>query len=225
MLRSTGFVIVALGFVSFSAQDSSAQMFGARNFGGSSLQPQSNPGGGNFGGLTGAPGVGGGASSTGGTGTPSGTGYRFMRDSRSTSDFVGSDGSGTRSVGNVQAGRLIGNLPAALEVVERRVPENLLNPPRPPLNRSRMYEPKLDVAFLYAPRPADAINANLQSQINRLALGGRSVQVTTFVDGATVRLEGLVGTEDEKALIGQMVLFEPGISAVENDLKVLSSGP
>ncbi len=223
MLRSTGMVIVAVGFISFGAHDSFAQMFGSRNFGGSSLQPQNNPGGGNFGGLTGAPGVGGGATSTSGSG--GGSGYRFMRDSRSTSDFVGSDGSGNRAVGNVQASKLVGNLPAALEVVERRVPENLLNPPRPPLNRSRMYEPKLDVAFQYVPRPVDAINANLQSQINRLAVGGRPVQVTTFVDGSTVRLEGLVGTEDEKALIGQMVLFEPGIFAVENDLKVLSSAP
>ena len=223
MLRSTGIAAVALIVITSAAEKSSAQMFGPRSFGSSSLQPQSNPGGGSFGGLTGAPGVGGGA--VGGT-NPTTTSPRFARESRATGDFVGSDGNtGRRPVGALQAGNVLGNQAAALEAVERRVPENLLNPPRPPLSRTRMYEPKLNVAFQFVARPADTVNLSLQSQINRLAVGGRSLQVTTSVNGSTVRLEGLVGTEDEKALIGQMVLFEPGISAVENDLQVLSSAP
>lgn len=126
-------------------------------------------------------------------------------------------------MGGVQIPKLPATTPAAMDVTERRVPENLLNPPRTPVPRSRMYEPKLSVGFDYVPRSSNSISSSLQTYISRLNQSEPSLQVTMTVQGETARLEGIVGTQHARFLLEQMVLFEPGISAVQNDLQVLSA--
>ena len=203
-----------------------AQMFGSRSFG-QPLQPQANSGGGSFGGATPAPGIGSGAGNV----PPSVTGIssgdaRFMRKNRNAGDFVGKDTKDARKmVGAVQVGQGINGQPAALEVFERRVPENLLNPPRTPALRTRMYEPKLTIGFRPNPRPVSLVSANLQNQLNSLSDLNPSIQVSMTVTGETVHLQGVVSSEEERALIEQLMLFEPGISAVQNDLRVPAVAP
>ncbi len=220
MQRFVGLVMIAGLFCGLSGRDARAQMFGNRTFG-ASLQPQASAGGGTFGGPTPAPGIG--ATGTPGApgSTPAGTAgsaatgaARFLRQNRSTQTFVGKDSKGLGA---------IDGQPAAAEVVERRVPESLLNPPRTTPPRTRMYEPRLSVGFPVAARMNSEISANLQNQVRGLNQTDPSLRVTTTVVGQTVRLEGTVATEAERALIEQVMLFEPGISAVQNDLTVLSS--
>lgn len=206
-----------------------AQMFGARTFG-QSLQPQTNPGGGSLGGPVPAPGIAPGqpgAGQPGGTAPPSvNSSSRFLRQNRTTNDFVGKDANNpTRQVGTTQIIDNLGTQPAAMEVFERRVPETVLNPPRTATTRSRMYEPKLVVGFRPVPRPTDAVSASLNVQKTRLTQLDPNLQLTMTVEGSTVRLEGQVSSEEARALIEQVMLFEPGISAVQNDLKVLSVSP
>lgn len=185
---------------------------------GATLQPQASPGGGMFGTAPSQM-----TNSVGSTSTVSGPAARFLRGNRSAKDFVGNEGT-KKFVGAIQAdGTFV--RPAAADAIERRVPEVLLNPPRQPIPATRMYEPKLSIGFQSQSRTDSDISANLQNQMNRLNQRDPSVQVTTTVEGATVRLEGQVPSEEQRALIEQMMLFEPGISAVQNDLKVLSAAP
>lgn len=198
-----------------------AQMFGARTFG-QSLQPQSNPGGGSFGGPTPAPGI-----TPGGAAQSSiSSSARFLRQNRTSNDFVGKDTSGTtRPVGVAQPLDTFGSQPAALELIERRIPETVLNPPRTAGTRSRMYEPKLVIGFRPVARSSESINASLSGQMTRLSELDPNLELKMTVVGSTVRLEGQVSSEEAKALIEQVMLFEPGISAVQNDLQVLSVVP
>lgn len=185
---------------------------------GATLQPQASPGGGMFGTAPSQM-----TNSVGSTSTVSGPAARFLRGNRSAKDFVGNQDT-KKFVGAIQAdGTFV--RPAAADAIERRVPEVLLNPPRQPIPATRMYEPKLSIGFQPLPRTDFDVSSSLQNQMNRLNQRDPSVQVTTTVEGATVRLEGQVPSEEQRALIEQMMLFEPGISAVQNDLKVLSAAP
>lgn len=213
-------LFLILAFTAFE-RVATAQLFGGRSFG-RALTPQSSAGGGIFGGqpagaqqgqISGAP---------GGQGNPAAAGGmvaapRFLRGSRDPNKFVGTDAMNDPA--------FLMSRPAALDVTERRVPETLLNPPRTPTPRNRMYDPKLNVNFQYIPRSASDINANLTRQVSDLSQMGSLVQATVLPDGQTVLLQGAVQSEEQRQLIEQMMLFEPGISAVQNDLKVLSGVP
>lgn len=213
-------IVTSCIYQSVSSQ-AEAQMFGARNFG-KSLQPQTNPGGGSFGGPTPAPGIG----SNAGPVAPSVIGIatpdaRFMRQNRTASDFVGQDSKDARKVvGAAQLQPGLAGQPAALEVVERRVPEALVNPTRTAPARTKMYEPKLVIGFRHVPRQEADVAVGIQRQVRHLSQLDPSLQVSTTVVGETVHLRGVVGSEEERALIEQMMLFEPGISSVQNDLTV-----
>lgn len=204
-----------------------AQMFGSQRSFGQSLQPQSSAGGGSFGRPTPAPGIGSNAGPVGpsviGVATPD---ARFMRGNRKSSDFVGQDTNDARKVvGAVQIPLGLPGQPAALEVRERRVPETLINPTRTATSRTRMYEPKMVVGFAHAPRTEADINRGVLRQIQHLTQLDPSLQISTTVVGETVYLRGVVGSEEERALIEHMMLFEPGISSVQNDLTVPSVVP
>lgn len=228
MRRIVWLMMINVSLCGATARDAQAQLFGKRTFG-QSLQPQNYSGGGMFGGSTPAPGLGG--PQSGPTANPNPTGSsqpmdaRFMRENRSSSDFVG--GNDTRKpVGVINTGpRTPGSQPAALEVTERRVPENLVNPPRQPLGRSRMYEPRLSVAFTAVPRSTDQVELNLAKLVAEFAQRDPGIQATASVTGETVRLQGEVSSEQQRVLIEQMMLFEPGISSVQNDLKVAAAVP
>ena len=93
------------------------------------------------------------------------------------------------------------------------------------MRKTRMYEPKLTIGFRPNPRPVSLVSANLQNQLNSLSDLDPSIQVSMTVTGETVHLQGVVGSEEERALIEQLMLFEPGISAVQNDLRVPAVAP
>lgn len=217
-------LVTTVGICTMASQSGSAQGFGS-----SSITPQPAAGGGLFGGPTPAPGV---SAAPGQIQVPNlqlniqpG---RFFRKNRTAESFVGKDtfsNAAGRIVGSIQSGNRQLVRPAAADAVERKIPEPVLNPPRTPAPKARMYEPKLSVGFRQEPRTEVDISANLQSQIDRLGRTDPSVRVTTTVTGQTVHLEGEVGSEEQRELIEQMMLFEPGISSVQNDLRVTFAGP
>lgn len=185
---------------------------------GMSLQPQASPGGGMFGSATSQQ-----PSSIAGNPPGNAPAPRYLRGTRSAKEFVGNEGS-KKFVGSVQTdGTFV--RPAAADAIERRLPEVLLNPPRTQPSTKRMYDPKLSVAFRHEPRTANEVSARLQIQMDRLTRRDPSIQVVTTVAGETVHLEGQVPSEEQKLLVEEMMFFEPGISAVQNDLKVLSDAP
>ena len=143
---------------------------------------------------------------------------RFQRENRSTADFVGKSGINDPAA-------LLNRGTAAAEVVERRVPEVLLNPPRTPASRTRMYEPRLSVGFPLASRPEVEVSANLDQQVANLTQRDPALRVTATVEGRTARLQGTVSSQSDREMLEQLILFEPGISSVQNDLQVLSAAP
>ena len=221
MQRVCLIVIGCLCFTVTTQQEAAAQS--GRAFG-SSLSQQASPGGGIFGGQTAAP-----AATIPGAGGPAEAitepNRRFLRQNRSSNDFVGKN--------SAQSGKFVGSVqtdgtfvkPAAADAVERSAPVSLLNPARTPVPKNRMYEPRLSVGFRPISRPEADVSATLQKQVYRLNQRDPSIQVTTIVVGQTVHLQGNVGSEEQRALIEQMMLFEPGISSVQNDLRVLSAAP
>lgn len=222
------FILTAVATTMFSAAlatSAQAQSFGNLSLGPQqqSTQPQASPGGGLFGGPTPAPGL---NSAAGGGGQATPSSQRFLRKNRSSGDFVGTNATASgKFVGSVLTNVNANTRPAAADLVERKVPESLLNPPRQVPPRTRMYEPKLSVGFRPVMRSDQDLNLNLQSMFVRFNRDDPSLQVTSTVESGTARLSGVVGTEEQRELIEQMVLFEPGISAVQNDLTVLSVGP
>lgn len=227
MLRVAWTVIIAGLMTAVFAPSAEAQMFGARNSFGTSLQPQTNAGGGAFGGPTPAPGIGQGAGPT----APSVTSVaspdaRFMRKNRTANNFVGIDpGDVKKPVGMSQAPLIGNNQPAAMDAVERRVPESLVNPTRQAPPRTRMYEPKLSIGFRQPPRSAEQITESLQNQLQYLNRLDPSMRIQMTVVGETAHLQGEVSSEEERALIEQLMLFEPGISSVRSDLRVPVADP
>ena len=219
MKRIVLIVVLGASIHFVAAKDAAAQS--NRSFG-TSLSQQSSPGGGIFGGQTGAP-----AQTAPGGGGPSDSltesTRRFLRQNRSSNDFVGKTNTG-KFVGSVQTEEGFVK-PAAADAVERSAPASLLNPPRTPVPKNRMYEPRLSVGFQEVQRNSTDVSANLQSLVNRLSQKDPSLRVTTIVVGQTVHLQGEVGSEQQRSLIEQLMLFEPGIFSVQNDLRVLSAAP
>ena len=222
MRQLIGTAIILSAVCGFGSQEAQAQLFGGSRTIGAPLSQQQGAGGGLFGGQSQAPGAIPGATPAPGALQPSTMGpspnSRYLRQNRGQNNFVGNDGNSNNPNG-------LNSRPAALDAIERRVPESLLNPPRTPTPRNRMYDPKLTVGFQYTPRLASEISENLRKQVSGLSQMDPSLQLTTSEDGRTVRLEGFVHSEREKELIEQLMLFEPGISAVQNDLRVLSAVP
>jgi hypothetical protein len=145
---------------------------------------------------------------------------RFLRGNRSTSDFVGADGRDLGGfVGMQQANTSTRVLP----------PATTLRPPTTPdanhnarVDRSPIYEPQLTLNFQHS-APADQARASTLSRRLRTCLAQRvSGQIEVSMEGRTATLRGVVASESDRALVQRMVLFEPGVSQVRNELAVQS---
>ena len=69
--------------------------------------------------------------------------------------------------------------------------------------------------------PAQAptvIGERVQTQIARISRIQEMGSVTVELEGRTAVLRGQVATEQDRALVGRMLLLEPGISDVRNEL-------
>jgi len=149
---------------------------------------------------------------------------RFLRDARDAADFVGA---GSREGGFVGGQSAVGDgeITSAIEgdlVREAVQPaiNRLLNLPQLPTG---MYAPRLRLGFTPTILPAPAIE---MMAVQRLSVSSAIRSTRPFevsMAGRTATLRGAVASEHEKRLAGLMLLFEPGISKVENELAVASS--
>lgn len=199
-------------FVLYTNSDAHAQLFPGKRTFGQSITRQQTAGGGSFGPASPAPGIAAGAKP--GEQSTAGATTEGLRQQRAARNAAEND-----------PNRIL-DRPAALDVVEEIIPENLVNPARTPLVKNRMYEPRLSVAFPYAGPSSAEINAHVSRQMVNLSQQRDPLaRVTLTVVGQTARLQGTVSSPEERSLIENLVLFEPGISAVQNDLRVLSAAP
>ena len=142
---------------------------------------------------------------------------RFIRGNRSVRNFVGADRSeATNFVGMEQAGAAVQAVRSAVTGLRETVDRSgSVNRPVTPPARDEMYAPRLVVQFDHATPDVAQLREDLS---RRLAAMGSPIEV--LVAGRTATLRGTVASAGERDLAAVLVSFEPGISAVQNELKV-----
>jgi hypothetical protein len=83
-----------------------------------------------------------------------------------------------------------------------------------------VYEPRLSIAFDVT-RPTEEVVAQNLVQLLAASPGFQSaVRIEVSVAGAIATLRGEVASERDRSLAERLILFEPGIDSVRNELKV-----
>lgn len=143
---------------------------------------------------------------------------RFVRGNRSARNFVGADRTETREfVGLEQAGAAAGAVRSAVTGAGLSGDNTFaVNQPLSPAPTTRLYDPKLVIGFELAP-----LNANLLAQEISESLSSLSNQISVSVAERTATIRGEVASEEDRRLAEILASFEPGISAVQNDLRVV----
>lgn len=146
---------------------------------------------------------------------------RFVRGARQATDFVGTDVGDRRSfVGRIQS-RMRRSQP--LPPLQPK-PETNVNQPAPQ-NESgtNFYPPRLTLGPGMPEMPLMAVQSALERHLER----SERIQWTgpweVSMIGRTAVLQGDVASEQDRALAEALAQFEPGVSEVQNDLRV--TGP
>lgn len=149
---------------------------------------------------------------------PGSGGRRFLRDARSAEDFVGSTGAADAAAGFI--GRQSAVTAATSAVT------GLREDARPPVNRPRT----IRQGGLYAERLqlSPETQAELQQVPKRQELSksletfirSRSLTIEVSPEGHSAILRGAVPSERDRQTTALLVMFEPGIQKVENELTV-----
>lgn len=156
------------------------------------------------------------------SGSLSGT-ERFLRANRDAQDFVGTDLAELRAfVGATQA-RMRRTTPAAATAREATIP-NVNREQSESDSATSMYAPRLTLSpELSGPSPS-AVTRSLEDHLLHAPIQWlRPLEVS--MQGRTAILRGEVATPRERALAEAWVRFEPGVSAVQNDLIVEPPAP
>ena len=154
-------------------------------------------------------------------------GRRFLRDERSVNDFVGSNTTAEAASG------FVGGQSTATTAVSSVV--GLREEARPRLNRPRIIRP----TGIYAERltlSGDIVNPESGTSTNGAAIPRISDSLQSFIQQRAVTIEaspedrsailrGAVPSEADRRQIELLVMFEPGIKTVVNELTVDSNMP
>jgi len=220
-------IVVGLALVAWlaGAEGAQAQLFGNRTVGQGITSPRARTSGTNqrslLGQLLDRHSSKNNESALSGIGLPD-TSARYMRGNREATDFVGTD---SEDAGGF-VGRQKGEAPAE---IRSAIDDNLQVQSAPDANRTagasgrrrtRMYQPRLSVDFDFARRPPAALNTRLTHRLESSLGLAETARVEVSVEGGTATLRGEVASERDRKLARLMLLFEPGISSVENELIV-----
>ncbi len=153
---------------------------------------------------------------------------RFIRGNRAADDFVGID-SGDRAgfIGATGADNTGPIQSATTGALVRTTTGPAINRTRVRAPAPYMYEARLRVGFEFSPRSLPEHT----TMVARRLMGVRTIDPASSIEvkleGSTATLAGFVGSDREKSLAGMLLMFEPGISSVKNDLVVRppSTGP
>ncbi len=147
---------------------------------------------------------------------------RYLRENRSAGDFVGSDSRELKGFVGMQQGETEGAIRSAVEGnLVRTAPTPTVNRQLALPPRLGMYRPRLALGFAVTRPPAPAVGlvAARSLELSPSIHSTRPFEVSMAGRSATLR--GAVASAHEKKLAALMLLFEPGISEVKNELEVL----
>jgi len=198
--------IAAFGFVTvfMTASDANAQLFGERTLGGGigrrvRAEPLEQAGQ-----VTGS--------------------ERFIRGNRAATDIVGADSGDSGGFVGSQQAESVGRVPAATEDLrEERDRSGTLNRARKKRRARDMYPPRLVVGFTTSVRPPTTIQRSLDRLTRRSPTFASGGSISVRLNGTTAHLTGSVGSNRAKRMAEALVLFEPGITDVRNEIAVLPS--
>ena len=193
-MKSFVFLTVTLCSFSLKADRAEAQLFGRRNLGGSISRRS----------IRGSQ-----------TNVVSGA-ERFIRGNRRRSNFVGSD---PRRFVGAQFGEPIGRSRGPVSQSRKTQARRIVNPPYPALQKNGPYEPRLEIAF-ESQSTNSTVTSALTSRLESLQGLQRLGSISVSVQDQTAKLRGEVVSARARDLAELVVLFEPGISSVSNELVV-----
>jgi hypothetical protein len=148
---------------------------------------------------------------------------RFLRQNRSASAFVGS--------GAQAASHFVGaensatsSQPAVTDLSSQRAAASanrqlqaaLATPPP----HVRMYPARLQVSFEHPGPATRTLSALLSERLRECPQVHAMGPIEVLLAGRTAIVRGVVVSERDRSLVQQLLLFEPGVSVVQNELKV-----
>lgn len=207
------------------ADGARAQLFGNRTVGQGITSPRERASGANqrslLGQLLNRQSPGSSESALSGIGLPD-TSARYMRGNRRATDFVGTASRDSGGFVGRPQGEAAAEIRSAIDDNLRiqLAPDANLGQAASARQRAAMYQPRLSVDFDFARPPAAEVNSRLTRRLeSSLALAGTG-RVEVSVEGATATLRGEVASERDRKLARLMLLLEPGISNVQDELTV-----
>lgn len=147
---------------------------------------------------------------------------RFLRGNRRSSDFVGSDVRERKAfVGTQQSGAAPVQGPAVGRIVRPRAPVVAAAGVAAARRATSIYQPRLALAFDVPQVAPDVLTATVARQLAATPGLHPADRIEVSVADGSATLRGVVVSEHDRSLIEAMLLLEPGISNVRNDLKVM----
>jgi hypothetical protein len=82
------------------------------------------------------------------------------------------------------------------------------------------YSMGLEVGFDYAQPPQTAVSARIEERLAKMTRIRRYGSLRVTMEGRTATIRGAVASAHEREIVGNLVMFEPGVSLVRNELTV-----
>ena len=144
---------------------------------------------------------------------------RFVRGNRTARDFVGSDALERRTFVGQQGAAVQGPVISAIRDLRPQREVNL-NQAMRKLSTRQMYNPRLQVQFDFERTSGEVLSDRIMTQLQRTETLTWTSPIEVSVADGTATLRGMVASARDREMAEQLVRFEPGISAVKNDLVV-----
>lgn len=150
---------------------------------------------------------------------------RYVRGNRDAADFVGADSRDSGGFVGMHQAEATGEVESAVSDLRVETGPDANRTASASRPRARMYDPRLAVDFQFAPRPAETVNLALAHRLeSSLRVRGNS-RIEVSWEGGKATLRGEVPSERERKLARLLLLLEPGVSDVQNDLIVKAPEP
>ncbi|MBN2473225.1 MAG: hypothetical protein JXB62_01355 [Pirellulales bacterium] len=146
---------------------------------------------------------------------------RFIRGNREGASFVGRDADDVAGFVGSQQGVTPGDVATATEGLRIEAAPDANQTALPAaLPRVGMYRPRLRIGFAIPPQAPQTVSTELARRLQSCPGLHLQSPIEVYLEGETATLRGAVASERDRSLAQLMVLFEPGISQVRNELMV-----